>query len=259
MCRLFGLRANHPVDIEFSMLKGPKTILKLSYKNPDGWGIGWFEEGQPRVRKEAISAANSTQFRPFAASVVSSLVIAHIRLATCGDHTDKNCHPFLYGNWLFAHNGSVDREDLLKKLNKDHRSALEGETDSEVYFHWLLQNIESAGSVRAGVCNALKEITIFSSLNFLLADQNNLYAYRNASKTTDNYSLFYLLRHPGKVGLEELRSREVQTLLQSKTLRGEKAVLICSEKLTDEPWQEIPLGYLLGISHKLTIGLLEVK
>jgi predicted glutamine amidotransferase len=99
----------------------------------------------------------------------------------------------------------------------------------------------------------------FTGLNFILTDGTHLYAYRNAAKSPGYYSLFYLRREPRPDGIEELHSAEVQALLRSKALRGEKAVLVCSEKLTNEAWQEIPLGRLLVVSDSLSTDLVEVK
>jgi len=43
MCRLLGLVANKPVDIEFSL----QRFKKFAKNNPDGWGIGWYENNSP--------------------------------------------------------------------------------------------------------------------------------------------------------------------------------------------------------------------
>ena len=72
-------------------------------------------------------------------------------------------------------------------------------------------------------------------------------------------SLFYLWRDPKPGSIDELQSAEVQALLRSKALRGEMAVLVCSEKLTNEAWQEIPLGRLLVVSNNLSTNLVEIK
>jgi glutamine amidotransferase len=259
MCRLFGLRANKPVDVEFSLATGPLTMRKLGAKHPNGWGIGWYERNSPAVKKEPIAAATSPDLPHIATEVRSHLVITHVRKATCGDVTEANCHPFKYRNWLFAHNGSVDRDALLGKLDSTHRSAIQGQTDSEVFFHWILQNVELTRSVPEGLRTALKEMAGFTGLNLILTDGANLYAYRNAAKSPGYYSLFYLRRDPKPDSFEEFHSAEVQALLRSKALRGEKAVLVCSERLTNEAWQEIPLGSLLVVAENLSANLVEVK
>lgn len=260
MCRLFGLRANQPVDVEFSLTAGPTTFRQLGTKHPNGWGIGWYEGNVPVVKKEPLSAASSQKITQIATQVISSLVIAHVRKATCGEDSEANTHPFRHENWLFAHNGAINNHNsLLQKLDLPHRGALQGQTDSEVYFHWILQNIERTKSVIDGLREALKDIADFSGLNFILTDGTNLYAYRNASKNHGYYSLFYLQRNPKVDSVGEFHSVEVQALLRSKSLRGERAVLVCSEKLTDEAWEEIPLCSLLVVSNDLSATLVEIK
>lgn len=139
MCRLLGLLANKSVDLEFSLSK----FKDLSAYNPDGWGIGWYENNSSQVFKQGISAnANNSQFKHRSKEVRSNIIIAHVRKRTGAKPSEKNSHPFKYNNWLFAHNGSVDREGLLVLLKDKFSKRLKGETDSEVYFYWILQCID---------------------------------------------------------------------------------------------------------------------
>lgn len=245
MCRLFGLVANQPVDLEFSLVLGDETFTQLGKQNPDGWGMGWYEGSGPRLHREPISMSVSNSVSPLVHRTISSVFICHVRYATQGEPEEKNCHPFSRGSWLFAHNGCVEREDLLEQLDKQHRAAIAGDTDSEVYFHWILQNIESEGNVPDGFRSAVKNLDGYTGLNCLLSDGKTLYAYRNAAKKGDYYSLFYLRRDPGGPAPETFRSKELSALINSKSLRDERAVLVCSEKLTEEDWQKIPLGCML--------------
>lgn len=260
MCRLFGLRANKPVGIEFSFTIGPKTFQQFGEKHSDGWGIGLYDRGKPSIRKEPMSAVESQEFSSAVAFVCSDTIISHVRKSSCGNVTLENCHPFEHEKWIFAHNGTVrNRDALLSKLTHEHRIAIRGDTDSEVFFHWILQNVETSDSLPAGLQRALKDVTDSTGLNFLLADGQNLFAYRNASMNRAYYSLYYLSRDPQQASPEELNSKEVGALLRSKTLRGEKAVLVCSERLTEEAWHEIPLGNLLVVGDDLVPQLLEIK
>jgi predicted glutamine amidotransferase len=237
MCRLFGVRADHPIDLRDSLTAGPRPFHQLGEKHPHGWGIGWYHRGRAHARHEALSAANSTDFTTVAARVRTCLALAHVRRATCGAVTAQNCHPFRCDNWLFAHNGSLDRESLLARLNERYRATIRGQTDSEVFFHWLLQNIEQTGSVAQGLRQAIAVVGRYTALNFVLTDGKTLYAYRDAAEQPAYYSLFYL---------------------QRMTASG-KALLVCSERLTDEVWEEIPLGSLLAISSTISPELLVVR
>lgn len=257
MCRLLGIIANKEVDIEFSFGK----FSPISKDNPDGWGIGWYQEGSPQVRKEPIQLSKSQEARSIVESVRSKVFILHIRKATKGCPKRENCHPFQFGNWLFAHNGTVEGIDALKnRLREDYRKAIKGETDSEVYFYWILQNIDEQGSVEAGIRKAIEFVRQIdhTGLNFLLTDGTTLYAYREAFSDPDYYSLYYLVRDPQPGSPVTLRSREVDVLLQSKSLNNERAVLVCSERLTEEDWKEISLRHLLAVSDDLSLRLEEI-
>jgi glutamine amidotransferase len=61
-----------------------------------------------------------------------------------------NCHPFQYGNWIFAHNGQIPkfgdddgelRAAMLDDISPDLRRFVLGDTDSEVLFYLLLSHM----------------------------------------------------------------------------------------------------------------------
>jgi predicted glutamine amidotransferase len=261
MCRLFGVKANRPVDVQFSLVSGSIPFQSFGRKNPHGWGLGWYENGNAQRFVEPLPADKSRNFGPVTNSVESAVVLGHVRYASHGLPAEQNCHPFQHGKWLFAHNGSVGNYDKLRRrLSHDHAAAIKGETDSEVYFHWLLQNIErDGGNFAAGVKAALSGVEDYTGLNFVLSDGENLYAYRNNSSGNQAYNLFYLQRSPSQLAPMYLCSKELGTLIDSKALSGEKAVLVCSEKLTDEDWKLLPLGSLLTVGKSLEAELIELR
>ncbi|GIW96108.1 MAG: hypothetical protein KatS3mg110_4149 [Pirellulaceae bacterium] len=260
MCRLLGIMANKEVDLRFSLVEGPHTLMGMSEWNPDGWGLGWYEDGQPVVVKEPQKAGKSKEFVRRAAEARSLIFVAHVRKGTTGAKSMENCHPFQWDRWLFAHNGSVNREDLLGLLSEEHHAAIRGKTDSEVYFHWILQNIEREGDAVKGIKVALREVRNLqhSGLNFILSNGERLYGYREASRNYDYYSLYWLNRDPREPRPIRFESKEVRALLESKSLNNERAILVCSEKLTQEEWVEIPLRHLLVVSSDLETECVEM-
>jgi len=259
MCRLFGLIANKSVDVEFSMLKADvKPFRNLGdERNPDGWGIGWYENNKAKIFKEGKSAVESEKFCSFAKDVRSNIIIVHVRKGTGAPPSEVNSHPFKYKNWIFAHNGSVDRNYLFSLLKDEYRKEIKGQTDSEVYFYWILQCIEESKEVIEGIKKSIDEIINnknYTGLNFLLSDGKFLYSFRYSKKTLKYYySLWILKRDPSEFGLLEFISKDTSALLRSKALKGERAILVCSEKLTEEKWEEIGFGKLLIIDPDLNI------
>lgn len=258
MCRLFGIIANKEVDIEFSFNLANKPFRELSYKHPDGWGIGYYIKGKAEIFKQGLDEVGNLKEYNFSIvkNIRSKIIISHVRKATYGNKSSINAHPFFFKNWIFAHNGSVNKECLLKHLEKNYEIEIKGETDSEVYFLLLIQEIEKLKNPVEGIKNALEIIYKcgnYTGLNFILSDGNVLYAYRNASSNESYYSLYFLKREPTLSKPFEHLSENTRQMLKSKLLLEEKAVLVCSEKLTEERWKEIPLKTLLIVSPDLAV------
>lgn len=262
MCRLFGVIANRPVDLEFSFFKSDKPFKELGSNNPDGWGIGWYDDG-PDIYKEGISAIQSEQLPRRVKEVRSRIIIAHVRHGTGAPPVRENSHPFSLDNLIFAHNGSVARDHLRDLLCEELKQELKGQTDSEVFFFWLVQNIREQNDMNdivAGVRSAVKEVRKHdhTGLNFLMSDGKKLYAFRYSNGNKDYYSLYYMVRNPTDKELFSLLSEETQALLKTKSLNDEKAVLVCSEKLTKEEWLEIPFGNILIVDSTLSPRLEQI-
>jgi predicted glutamine amidotransferase len=136
---------------------------------------------------------------------------------------------------------------------------IRGETDSEVYFYWLSQCIQSQRDMVAGIREALSVIIKhhqFSGLNFLLSDGQKLYAFRYGSGSQGYYSLFFLQRDPASPPYLHSVSQETRQLIEYKLQEGERAVLIASEKLTTgENWRGIPWGSLAIIHPNLRLEI----
>lgn len=136
MCDLFGMSCNAE-DRAWESL----TVLanEHSGKNPDGWGIAYFNHGKAIVKKAPEKAKTSQTFFSVIEKAKSSVIIAHVRYATTGIRCEDNCHPFsgkLFSrDWIFAHNGTMG--------NIVHHPRSKGETDSEQVFHLLLDQVES--------------------------------------------------------------------------------------------------------------------
>jgi len=190
------------------------------------------------------------------------IIVSHVRLASSGGVRRENTHPWLYRGWAFAHNGTIhNKQKLLGLLNKEYRD-LEGSTDSEMFFHLIVQEAEALRDPLKGISSAVKKIvesSRFSSLNFIASDGRRLYGLRYAARDLDYYSLYYMERPKEGLELKKL-SRETQQLILTKLSRGERAVLIASEPMSDEPfWKEVPNEHLVVVDEGLNVKVLPLK
>lgn len=240
MCRLFGMLAAEPVAAQFWLLGATDSVLDQSYRNPDGTGLAHYVGREPVVEKQPIAAYEDQEFAAEARSAHSHLFVAHIRHATRGEPRPENTQPFSHGSLVFAHDGTIDGlEDLPASSG-----LFLGDTDSERYFALLRHHIGKTQNALTGIRDAvgwIMENCTYTSLNFLLADGDSLYA----------------LRLPGKEGLYFRRLRADEDLygLSSHGTRAEsrhrsEAVLFASEEIDPAPsWRELEPGTLV-VAHR---------
>ena len=265
MCRLFGLYANRLVDVYFSFFESPEgSLVELSRENPSGWGVAWLNDSSWHVYKEPLPLYSSARAREIIRRRVRGrIVVSHVRLASVGSRRAENTHPWLYRGWAFAHNGTIhDRQALLELVHKEYRD-FEGSTDSEMFFHLIVQEVEGLGDPVEGIRSAIEKIIAkgigFSSLNFIASDGERLYALRYATTSLSYYTLYYIERPREGFELKKL-SKETLQLIAMKLAHGEKAVIIASEPMSDEPyWKPIPNKYLVVVSPNLNVELIPIK
>ena len=226
-----------------------------------GWGVADYPDGVPVVEKQTWAAFEGEHFTKAAARVYAHTVVAHVRRATVGPISFENTHPFHYGRWIFAHNGTLPgfedvRFKLLENMDPLHRSEIWGETDSEHIFRYLLslflQHPETGlyETVRLGLeqivdwCREVapeKEI----GLNIVLTDGERLVGSRL------NRSLYHLHR-------DHLHTCTIcgKTHVHHDPKQDYRAIEVASEPVTfDEVWTEVPNGVVYSISPEIEMEM----
>lgn len=143
MCQLLGMSCKKPASIGFSF-EGFRARGGRTDEHRDGWGIAFSNtNGFDIYRDEQPAAGSHLADHISKAEIKAKTTIAHIRKATIGEVNINNCHPFerkLWNkSWLFCHNG--DLKNFSPVL--DSRFVPEGNTDSELAFCKLLQDLNS--------------------------------------------------------------------------------------------------------------------
>jgi len=81
---------------------------------------------------------------------------------------------------------------------------------------------------------------------------------RYTKEGLNRYTLFYLKRPREGLRLEGFSEKTAQ-LIRMKLASGEKAIIVASEKLTKEPWEEIPNKHMLIINARLNTELINIS
>ena len=155
MCRLFGCRTESPGGVAHELLHGANALRVQSREHPDGWGLGWHVGRVPQVVRSLSPAHGDEDFEEVSSYVSASTILAHIRKASVGRVALENTHPFEWGPWLFAHNGTVPRWSQCRaaveaEIDPPLRLKLRGETDSERCFLLFLTRLSRRCDPLAG-------------------------------------------------------------------------------------------------------------
>jgi glutamine amidotransferase len=241
MCRLFGQHAHPGHDLSAPLCSAENALRFQSHKHPHGWGIGWYVDGHPVLRRGVLPAHSDESFLHAAAAARSTVVLAHVRDASIGAVTAENTHPFQHGRWLFAHNGTVARykkvqavrDAILAEIDADLRGEVRGETDSERCFLVFLSRLRARARLEGPsllqVRRALAETT---EVVTRLADPHA------ESPTTLN-----LLVSDGRL---VAASRHGKPLVLAADAGAPHAFVVASERIGAAPWEEVPEGGFVG-------------
>ena len=261
MCRLFGLHAGtEVVSATFWLLDAPDSLAEQSRRNPDGTGLGLFDEhGLPQLHKEPIAAWQDAAFATEAHSLTGTTFIAHVRYATTGSLDVHNTHPFLQDGRIFAHNGVVEGLDVIDARLREIGTAelVLGQTDSERVFALITGSIRAAqGDVTAGLVDAMRwlaaNVPIYA-VNILLCTATDMWALRYPESNE-----LYVLdrsdghRRPGPTPNSTCAPSE-STRRQSNCATR-PSVVFATERMDDDPrWCLIAPGELVHVDSALRV------
>lgn len=275
MCRLYAFHANEPTKVECSLVLAQNSLLEqsrsdaLGRAHSDGWGIAYYPEKVPVVEKHPAAAHAGLHFSAAAERVYARTVVAHVRLATVGQSTLANCHPFQWNNWIFAHNGTVTgvaslRKQMLEEIGVEMRELVKGDTDSELLFFWLMSRLQmrdasteqfsddlahSASIIAEAILEldrrcATVEPSKPAKLNTVLTNGRAIIATRLRN------TLYWVTRD----GLHDCEVCGIPHVHHSPDVPYH-AVVIASEPISHELWQEIPDGSIVTVSDSLETTL----
>ena len=210
-CRFWGIiAADAPSSvIEDHLVNLPNSIKNLAAANPDGWSVGYYPDGttEPIVLRGYPPANIDPDFDSAvfeAADATPRIAVSHIRNTSSGvTPLAGNPHPFERikngKHWLMGHNGTIDKNVLLKLIRPDYFAAnppLYGSNQSEwidtdLYQLFVLQTVEDFNwQVKPALAYVISRLherigpstsPSTAQLNFFLTDGINLWGYREGN------------------------------------------------------------------------------
>jgi glutamine amidotransferase len=252
MCELFAMSARFPTTVRLSF---DELARHGGGTGPhrDGWGIGFWHDGDALVIREP-DAANGSRWVQFIQDQEprTSIAIAHVRRATQGPRSLRNTQPFsreLGGRiHLFAHNGMLPGIEGVPGL-RARRFRRIGDTDSEHAFCALLERLAPLWEDKPpSVEDRLREVRAFAAelrplgpANFLYTDGDLVFAHGDRRHHSSGE-----IRGPGL----HVLCRSCSATTEVATLVGvsiepeehQHVALVASVPLSKEHWRPLAEG-----------------
>lgn len=266
MCELFAVSSRLPTTVGFTL---ERLARHGGSEGPhrDGWGVAFYDERDVFLLREPRAAAESELVQYIEQHAPPSrLVISHIRRATHGEPALRNTQPFIRelggSTHVFAHNGELGGIERQRDFVPGRFRPI-GDTDSELVFCSLLDRLEGLWQAAAGgmpplqarlevVAEFAAELRGFGPANFLYADGDALFAHAHKRIQADGHTgppgLHLLQRHCEESASDLARSGVTLTTVPQDTC------LLASVPLTDEPWQPLPEGEVIAVTHGRIVG-----
>jgi len=289
MCR-FVLYMGPEIKMASLVTEPAHSIVVQSYHseereeplNGDGFGIAWYPtdgDAIPAVFKSITPAWNNLNLLNLSRVIHSDCMLAHVRAATPGlPVTQSNCHPFIWQQLTFMHNGAIGdfktvKRQLRNSLSDSRYNWIQGTTDSETIFalfvdHYsalkgkdcaeklataLLETIASIESLQKQSTKLIKtndDDISSNDLNLVVTDGKSAVVSRYSTPGTMPNSLYVHTGHRYRCDNGEA----------TLTPCEEPTVLVSSEPLTrDGNWQCVEPNHLVIVNESLEVEIQPIK
>ncbi|MBN2493340.1 MAG: class II glutamine amidotransferase [Deltaproteobacteria bacterium] len=264
MCRMLGLMCNDEDLLECAIQDVNESLRLARDDRHDGVGVGYYSGDDPLLRKRPSDLLSQIDFRELVEGIRSNVLLVHVRRGTVGAWKDANTHPFRFRRWLFAHVGTLSgldehREEILRALPPFLARNVRGETESELAFHRLLDELFKDGKL-----NDL-ELPAGSLADYLL----KLVAFADEHRADKKESTFAMLATNGQVmaavcrgipmhyshreGIQSCKHVDCDEESKEAHLRFKGIMLGADMSDPGHQWREVADSSVLTVSHDLEL------
>lgn len=227
MCRFIVYRG--PAITMASLVTEPEhAMLQLSMKahcshtpiNADGFGLSWYHPDipVPGAYKDVTPAWNNPNLKQIARAIKSHCFFAHVRAASTGGVNYPNCHPFIFKNLSFMHNGTVPyfkqtKRAMLSRISERAFQLIQGTTDSEMMFAMFVTNFEKLAGLSKDDCNNYHQEAgdgVDDPYPYIKSKEDHTQFLVDALKATLRQVHFLTLQHEYKTGIQPKPAEEIE-------------------------------------------------
>tara|TARA_B100000674_G_C37953934_1_gene968616 strand:- start:703 stop:1542 length:840 start_codon:yes stop_codon:yes gene_type:complete len=279
MCRWL-IYIGEKISIKNILWLPENSLMKQSYKKPytpflskcnwrdhemnvDGFGISWYSDNNKIYNyKNIVPPWNDNNLKNLSEYINSKFFFSHIRaikpFSSKSIVHEFNCHPFMYKNYLWMHNGDIKNISNLQKYvysncEKDILENIKGNTDSELTFYIFLNSLNNEINEKKylpyrkyteKIKWAIRKIIELNneevcSLNFAFTDGKTIICTRFINtKDEQPPSLYYRI---------EKKNDKKNIIISSEPINYNK-----------EEWRLLPRNRILVFTQKKTIKFIRI-
>lgn len=239
----------------------------------DSWGIGFYQ-GEVLLQRRPKAPSEVLDFYSVAKGLRTDAILGHARIGTVGTPKNENTHPFRFRSWMFAHHGTIPRfaeirTDLLGDIPDFLARNIRGQTDSEVFFHLFLSNLQKVNKLDEGRTSTGNVQEALRATLRRIAELSGLDAWGTADcvAAVTNGRILVVSRHRAPLSVHRVQSisdcpvcRESQVhfgrqkKIEHEHLRTVLVVADAPAQATTGPgWQEVADDHFLAVDHDLRV------
>jgi predicted glutamine amidotransferase len=277
MSRLFAVVINDPQRLACALYPTRETLVAKSA--PEGWGLACYQGGEVLLQRHPKPRNQPLDFFQQVKDLRTDYVVGHVMdpgtLAKL-----ENTQPFRFRSWVYAQSGGMElaeaRAAILEHVPDFLRRNIRAQTGAEHLFYVLLSFLHDANKLDdpnlrvADAAAALRGALLLASrmaaktqapppsMNVAATNGRILLAARSGKPMWwRQVSGIADCRLCGETLPEEARRDRRKTSHEHV-----RAVLIASEPEkppTEEGWEEIPDGTIVGVTRDLQKSLVSLK
>lgn len=271
MCRLFGYTLSDFSLFQLALSKTGDALRPNADEGPfDGWGLGFYQDDRPLLRKRPKPSEGDVSFVELASDIRSSLVVGHLQRQARGGKASENMQPFRFRNWLFA--SLHDDTDALyhatqARLPDFLKRNVRGQTSSEALTHLFFDHLRKSARIESAI---LPPAVLFDALRSTLSEVGALVPEASQERPLDISLLFTTGRMLVAVNQSErpwayletrgLEDQEAPLFAghQPKTLSYPefKSVCVAFDPAPSElSWNTLPPHHLIAIDERFQVHI----
>lgn len=150
MTHCFGFICSDPTLV--SVAQRPYEAALTADEAPKGWGLAYYQGGQPLMRKQPRGVEGELRFTEQTQGLKAPMMIGQVRDAPEGANLNENTPPFRYRRWTAIFCGQTEMppkvlEELRSAIPEFMQRNIKGKSQAELLFHLFLAFLNDTGKL----------------------------------------------------------------------------------------------------------------